>query len=138
GILSLNFVSKKQHPEPLEVAEEEHKLKKEGINKQIVHIDPSYFENLDRLIYVVGNPVDRMSEAFERLLILENYQGAYLNNPNINQREATREVIRVNKGDETKLLVKPQRIEQPQPNQPSKITKPTTRLKQSVRPKVRI
>jgi len=138
GILSLNFVSKGQHPTPMDILKQEKQAEKEGNKKEIVYVDPIYFEELDKFVYVSANPADKVSKLSEQLMTLERYQGVYRNNANIDQKEAVRQVIIAFNDDEEKLLVK----EMPQMANPTqgggRLTSATERMKQSLMPKEQV
>jgi hypothetical protein len=139
GTMALNFVPPEQHPSSMDIAKEEFKAKESGNPKEIIYIDPSYLDELDKLIYVSANPVEKPSNAMEQLLTTERYKTVYLNNPNIDQKEATRMVIEANGDDESRLLVKeqlpPEMAGLGQQLAPGRMASPTTRAKQSLLPK---
>lgn len=105
GTMSINFMPKEQHPLPMSILKDEYDLKKKGKKKQIMYVDPAYLDELDNFVYVSANPVNQPSEDLDRLITLDNYQKVYKGNPNINQKEALRAVVRKNGDDEDKLLI---------------------------------
>ena len=137
GIASLNFTPEEQHPDPNEIAKKEFDFKKKtGKRKDINYIDPEYFEELDKFVYIIGNPVDKPNKVVGNILALQRYKEVYFNNPNINQKEATRTVIRANDDDEDKLLVDQAPAPQEQQSPSGGVTPMTTRLKQSATPQL--
>lgn len=130
GTASIRLTAKENFPTPIEIAQEERDEKKD-----ITYIDPAYLNDLDKYVFCSANPVDKPSEALERLTAVENYKSVYFNNPFIDQLEATRGVVRANKDDESKLVkeqpVQPVEGELEQGSE----TPPTQRLKQSIAPK---
>ncbi|MFA5695992.1 MAG: hypothetical protein WC917_00805 [Bacilli bacterium] len=137
GEISLRFLDKNKHPTPANVAEEEYKLKNKGKKKEIIYVDSEYLGELDKFVYISANMIDKPSKTLEQLMAIEKYKTVYLNNPNIDQKEATRMAIRANDDDEEKLLLKEQPMMSPteQPSGQVGFTPPTTRLKQSTKPK---
>lgn len=105
GFASLKFTPQDQQPTPDEIAKEEFDFKKKtGKNKNISHIDPKYIEELDKFIYVEGNPMEKPNKVTQALLNLQRYKEVYYNNPNIVQKEATRTIVRDADDDEDRLL----------------------------------
>lgn len=139
GTVGVNFVPKEQIPPPLKILENETKLEKDtGTKHELFYIDPDYIQNLKFFIKVVANPVNKNSEAMERILAVENYKGVYMNNPLIDQKEALRTVIKANKDDTEKLMSKQPQID---PNAPpasntGQITPMGQRMKQANATKV--
>lgn len=129
GTLSLRIGDKKGFPKEIDVAQDELDTKKE-----IIYADYNYIKDLDKYVFVSANPVDKPSEALERLIAIENYKSVYYQNPFIDQVEATRNVVRANKDPEDKLVKEPQPVEQQQLGAGGE-TPPTQRMKQSVMPK---
>lgn len=83
---------------------EEIKAGKRGENKELAMIDPSYAENLSLFAYVVGNPIDRKSDAMTQYLAIQKYN-LYRADMNINQPENTRRMIRAFDDDEDALML---------------------------------
>lgn len=137
GTMSLRFTPQEQQPTPMEIAQQEFNAKKAGTPTEIVHIDPEWFSNLDTLIYVSANPIEKPSRLMESLTAIERYKSVYFNNPNIDQKEATRIVIEANGDDETRLLAKDMPMPEQQLGQGS-MTPPTQRMKSSLTPKPQV
>lgn len=71
------------------------RARKRGVEKEVHYIDPSYARNIAWFIRVTANPVNRRSDEAEKYEAVAAYREVYLNNPSINQQEATRRVVRV-------------------------------------------
>ncbi len=138
GTMDLTFMASEQQPSSREVLEKEEKeFEDTGVRKEMIFIDPKIINDYKFFFYTSANPATKPSEATERLIAVENYTQVYFNNPLIDQREALRTIIRVNKDDETRLLLKNQPLPEMQPQSASAgLTSPSTKLKQSVKPKV--
>lgn len=136
GVMSINFTPKKQQPSGFDLLRQEMKYsERTGQKTEIIHIDPDYINDFKFFFKILANPVQQQSQAMEQMLALEKYNTIYRNNPIIDQTEAVRTVIKINGDDEDKLIIsQPAPMPQQQPG--GRITPMTTRLKQSVLPKV--
>jgi hypothetical protein len=104
----MNLDKEQRKKKAFDILSMESEAKKQGVEREITYIDPSYAENLDLFIQVVGNPVQRIDDASKRYLTLQKYLQVYLNNPNIDQRAALRQVIQSQGDDENILLIQQQ------------------------------
>jgi hypothetical protein len=134
GTVGVNFVPKEQIPGPYEILRQETDLEtKTGTKHELFYLDPSYIQDLKFFIKVIANPVSKNSEAMERMLALDNYNQVYKGNPYINQKEAVKTLIRLNKDDEEKLMETTQQnmAMPPEEQQNPNLTPVSTRLKSS-------
>ena len=83
---------------------EEIKAGKRGEQKELAMLDPVYADNLSLFAYVVGNPIDRKSEAMTQYLAIQKYN-LYRGDMNINQQENTRRMVRAFDDDEDALVL---------------------------------